>query len=142
MSVVGKNAGDKPAARGPRVNWLLLQIWFLRLLALGWMVKGLMAWAAILGVEYLDFRPFETQPVSFQTVTIYFAVIDLVAAVGLWLLASWGGVVWLIAVASRLVLGFVFPGVTPVAPWAAASLGVSIVVFLLLTWLAERSRDA
>lgn len=141
MSVVGGNAGGKGAPRGARVNWRLLQVWFLRLMALGWMMKGLMAWTAILGVEYLDLRPFETQSVSFQTMTVYFAVIDLVAAVGLWLLASWGGVVWLIAVASRLVLGFVFPGVIPVAPWASASLVLAIVVFLLLTWLAERGRE-
>ena len=33
---------------------------------------------------------------------VFFAVIDLVAAVGLWLAAAWGGVVWLVAVAAQL----------------------------------------
>jgi hypothetical protein len=40
---------------------------------------------------------------------IYFAVIDQVAAVGLWLTSVWGGVMWLLAIMSHLILGFFFP---------------------------------
>ena len=42
----------------------------------------------------------------FQATTIFFAVIDLVAAIGLWLTAAWGGVVWLIAAGSQLMLSW------------------------------------
>lgn len=36
-------------------------------------------------------------------------VIDLVAAVGLWLAASWGGVVWLVAVAVQWLAIMILP---------------------------------
>ena len=42
---------------------------------------------------------------------MFFAVIDLVAAVGLWLAAAWGAVIWLTSVASMLVLAIFFPQV-------------------------------
>jgi hypothetical protein len=38
-------------------------------------------------------------------------VIDLVAAVGLWLAAAWGAVIWLMSVASMLALEIFFPTV-------------------------------
>jgi len=40
--------------------------------------------------------------------TIFFAVIDLVAAVGLWLAAAWGGVVWLTASISMAAIELFF----------------------------------
>ena len=46
-----------------------------------------------------------------QTATIFFAVIDLVAAVGLWLAAAWGAVVWLTAAVSMAAVEVLFPQV-------------------------------
>jgi hypothetical protein len=42
---------------------------------------------------------------------VFFAVIDLVAAVGLWLAAAWGAVLWLMAIASMLAVEIFFPQV-------------------------------
>ncbi len=42
---------------------------------------------------------------------MFFAVIDLVAAVGLWLAAAWGAVVWLMSIASMLAVEVFFPQV-------------------------------
>ena len=42
---------------------------------------------------------------------MFFAVIDLVAAVGLWLAAAWGAVIWLTAVASMVAVEIFFPQV-------------------------------
>ena len=51
--------------------------------------------------EILDLSPgrppFADLPMGRQSAIIYFAVIDFVAAVGLWLTSAWGGVVWLLA---------------------------------------------
>jgi hypothetical protein len=49
--------------------------------------------------------------VAWQTATIFFAVIDLVAAVGLWLAAAWGAVIWLTSVVSMIALDIFFPTV-------------------------------
>ena len=46
-----------------------------------------------------------------QTATVFFAVIDLVAAVGLWLAAAWGAVVWLTACVSMAAVEVFFPQV-------------------------------
>jgi hypothetical protein len=42
---------------------------------------------------------------------VFFAVLDLVAAVGLWLAAAWGAVVWLTSVVSMAVVEVFFPKV-------------------------------
>ena len=42
---------------------------------------------------------------------MFFAVLDLVAAVGLWLAAAWGAVVWLSSVVSMAVVELFFPRV-------------------------------
>ncbi len=42
---------------------------------------------------------------------MFFAVIDLVAAVGLWLAAAWGAVVWLTACVSMAAVEVFFPQV-------------------------------
>ena len=56
-------------------------------------------------------QPFENHSIAWQTATVFFAVIDLVAAVGLWLAAAWGAVIWLTAVASMLAVEIFFPQV-------------------------------
>ena len=48
---------------------------------------------------------------AWQSATVFFAVIDLVAAVGLWLAAAWGAVVWLSSVVSMAVVEMFFPNV-------------------------------
>ena len=48
---------------------------------------------------------------AWQTATVYFAVIELVAAVGLWLATPWGAVVWLTTVVSMAVIELMFPGI-------------------------------
>ena len=45
----------------------------------------------------------------YQAATVFFAVIDLVAAVGLWLAAPWGAVVWLTSVISMAAVEALFP---------------------------------
>ena len=40
---------------------------------------------------------------------IVFAVLDLVAGVGLWLTSTWGGVMWLLAIMSHILMGSFAP---------------------------------
>ena len=58
-------------------------------------------WLAVIGESDGGFLAHGTQ---WQTATVFFAVIDLVAAVGLWLAAPWGAVVWLTAAVSMAVV--------------------------------------
>ena len=90
------------------LRWDLILVWFMRTVALLWVAKGLASWAIILGATEAA-TPFEARSTGYQATIIYFAVIDLVAAVGLWLASTWGGVLWLLAVMSHLILTFFSP---------------------------------
>ncbi|MCX7341680.1 MAG: DUF6163 family protein [Hyphomicrobiales bacterium] len=132
------NAARPAAAVG--VNWSRINIWFHRLLALGWMAQGLTYWATILDAGSTASRAFEARTLSFQAVTIYFAVVDILSAVGLWLLAPWGSVVWLIAAVSRLVLASVFPLTVPLGLIAAAAVIGCVVIYGALALMLARSQ--
>ena len=72
---------DRLLAAAPtrHVRWNLVLVTFMRIVALLWIAKGLIAWAAILGVA--GAVPFEARLPGHQATTVYFAVIDLVAGV-------------------------------------------------------------
>ena len=134
-------AGARAAVR-KSINWGLIQTWFLRTLAVGWLLQGLVAWSVIIGADPAVAKPFENQRMSFQAITIYFSVVDLLAAVGMWLLAPWGAVVWLIATISRLVLGVVFPAVHQLTVVEGVAFVVCIITFMGLSWLSHRTQPA
>jgi hypothetical protein len=83
---------------------------FLRVMAVLSMTKGLYHWAVVTGIGGPT-DGFEYQALPWQTATVFFAVIDLGAAVGLWLAAAWGAVVWLTAAVSMAAVEVFFPQV-------------------------------
>src|SRR5258705_1382914 len=91
--------------------WTRRLVVFLRVMAVVSIVKGLYHWAQVTGFIGGEEEAFENQPMAWQTATIYFAVIELVAAVGLWLATPWGAVVWLTTVGSMAGIGLMFPGI-------------------------------
>ena len=82
---------------------------FVRSVAVLVLIKGLFHWSLLCGVgDGIGVR-FEVMPPAWQIATIFFAIIDVVAGVGLWLLAAWGAAVWLIGGMSQVVLDIWFP---------------------------------
>ena len=118
-------------------RWRTVLVWMLRILSVLWLAKGLLAWAVIFGLVGEEQPPFEARLLSFQAITVYFAVIDLVAGVGLWLTSTWGGVLWLLAAISQLLLAFFFPRLLPMTPWLAGGYVAAILAYFLATWAAE-----
>jgi hypothetical protein len=99
---------EEPVAQ--ETPWTARLLMFLRAMSALSLVKGLYHWAVVCGfVGPAD--GFEYQPTPWQTATAFFAVIDLVAAVGLWLAAAWGAVVWLTAAVSMAAVEVFFPQV-------------------------------
>jgi hypothetical protein len=121
------------------LRWTLILTWFMRLLALLWIVKGLSAWAAILGV----WTPtgFEGRGTGYQATIIYFAVIDLVAAVGLWMASTWGGVLWLLAVMSHVILAVFFPRIVSGGAVTMGLFFTLILAYLVVSWLSAREEQ-
>src|SRR5215470_14319585 len=105
------NALDRADVSQPEELWTGRFILFLRAMAGLSLLKGLYHWAMVIGVGHGPFSAFETSSTAWQAATMYFAVIDLVAAVGLWLAAAWGGVVWLTATISMAAIELLFPQV-------------------------------
>src|SRR5271170_7273988 len=98
----------KGAAQGTWTEYLVL---FLRIMAGVSMVKGLYHWSRVCGIGASPDEAFESHTIAWQTATVFFAVLDLVAAVGLWLAAAWGAVVWLTSVVSMAAVEVFFPQV-------------------------------
>jgi Family of unknown function (DUF6163) len=73
--------------------WTRRLVLFLRIMALISILKGLYHWAQVTGFVGSEEEAFENQATAWQAATVYFAVIELVAAVGLWLATPWGAVV-------------------------------------------------
>ena len=63
-------------------------------------------------------------------------MIDLAAAIGLWLTSTWGGVLWLLAVMSHLILAVFFPRFVSNGALVIALLIVSTMLYLTVSWLA------
>ncbi len=133
----GASGEGKPG----RMRWRTILVWLLRLLSIAWMAKGLLQWAVILGLGPESGPPFESRPLTFQAITVYFAVFDLVAAVGLWLTSTWGGVLWLLAAISQMLLGFLFPRFVPMTAWLVGLYIGLIAVYFLATWAAENEAE-
>jgi hypothetical protein len=117
-------------------RWTRRLVLFLRAMAAISMVKGLYHWAQVCGIGFRETQPFEDHSIAWQTATVFFAVIDLVAAVGLWLAAAWGAVIWLTAVASMLAVEIFFPQVFG-GGWLTGVLEGGLLALYL--WLALKS---
>src|SRR5260370_20704806 len=116
--------------------WTRRLVFFLRIMAVVSVVKGLYHWAQVTGFIGGEEDAFENQPMAWQTATVYFAVIELVAAVGLWLATPWGAVVWLTTVVSMAVIELHVTGI-----YGGSLTVVGVEAFMLaayppLAWLA------
>ena len=126
---------DKPALS--KMPWTGRFVLFLRVMAVLSLAKGLYHWAVVCGIAG-SAEGFEYQAIPWQTATVFFAVIDLIAAVGLWLAAVWGGVVWLTASVSMAAVEVFFPQVYGGRGWVVAVATVLLIVYIFLAIQAAR----
>jgi hypothetical protein len=135
-SIEPVHTGDE--ARSDR--WTARLVLFLRVMAALSLLTGLYHWAEVTGFVGRDEGGFEMRSTAWQTATIYFSVIDLVAAVGLWLAAAWGAVVWLTAVVSMAAVEILFPQVYGGRVTVVVFEFVLLVTYLVLAVLSARER--
>jgi hypothetical protein len=127
LEPVHEQAGEPAIGR-----WTWRLVLFLRVMAGVSMLKGLYHWSRVCGIGIGEGELFAYQSIAWQTATVFFAVIDLVAAVGLWLAAAWGAVIWLMAVASMLAVEIFFPQVFGAGLLTGVVEGALLVIYLLL----------
>src|SRR5580700_315675 len=98
----------------------LFLIVFKRLLAGLWVIQGLLQWNAIL----LPAEPLFDKVSALQgAAVIFFATVNLVAAVGLWLATPWGGVIWLLSAIAQIFVVVALPGFFSML-WIGADIGL------------------
>jgi hypothetical protein len=136
LDPVHAGEGEAEASRWP--YWLVV---YLRAMAVLSLFKGLYHWAIVCGVNAPFPSGFDAYPTSFQIATVFFAVIDLVAGVGLWLTAPWGAVVWLTAVISMAAVEVLFPQVYGGSLWVVALELAMLGVYLWLALMAARAQS-
>lgn len=133
--LVGPEAERK---RRAATRWGVMLVVYMRILAVVWLSFGVLHWAAILSPHDV---PFEALPFQISVTTASFAVADLVAAVGLWLVAPWGGALWLATAAGELMVGAFVGGGFARGPVMVATYVLMIALYFVLTWLAAQERE-
>lgn len=125
------------------VAWSELLIWFFRIMALFQLVKGLVHWDLLIMDSSNTIGLIPSAAVEEQSINIYFAVVDVVAGVGLWMTSSWGAVLWLLAAVSQIAVCLGFPEIFG-SLWLLVIFEVlSISVYVFLTWkVAKTNEDA
>lgn len=116
-------------------------VWYMRLLSLLSLAQGLACWALVLVGD--DYGPgnLARMTVPGASAVIFFSVIDIVAAVGLWLAASWGGVVWLVAVAAQWLCLVVLPNFVPYDLAVGGGNLLLVVAYFALIYRTAREID-
>ncbi|MCR4268117.1 DUF6163 family protein [Nitratireductor sp. ZSWI3] len=78
--------------------------WFHRLVALACLVLGVVYWIRLVGFYPGFLWRFDLMPIQWKIASIVLAVLYPFAAVGLWLLASWGPVIWFLCAGAEFVM--------------------------------------
>lgn len=138
LAAIRLGQSDRAEAGARYGRWL---VWFMRGLALLWMTQGLSNWALLVAGDAGTQGAMDAMSDVGAIAVIFFAVLDLIAAVGLWLAASWGGVVWLVAVAAQWFATAIIPGFFPFDVAIAAIDVVLVGGYFALTYRAAGEID-
>jgi hypothetical protein len=120
--------------------WSHRLVMFLRVMAALSLCKGLYHWAVICGIGAPSPTGFDAYPTPYQVATVFFAIIDPVAGVGLWLAAPWGAVVWLTSVISMAAVQILLPQIYGGNLWVVAVELVLLGTYLWLALMAAREQ--
>jgi len=119
--------------------WPTLIVAFLRVNAVIWLATGLGHWGRIVG--YLPVAGeggFVAQTIDWQSTTVFYGVIDLVVAVGLWIATAWGVAVWLLAIACQVLTHGALAEIFGERPFRLPFYIASLVVYAVMLFMARR----
>src|SRR4030088_2474865 len=109
--------GPAGADEADSKRWSRRLVLFLRAMAALSLCKGLYHWAIVCGIGAPFPSGFDSYVSPYQAATLFFAVIDPVAGVGLWLAAPWGAVVWLTSIISMAAVEILFSQIYGGSTW-------------------------
>lgn len=106
--------------------------WLHRLVAVSCLVFGTIYWVRLLGIYPGSLWRFDLMPLHWQIAGATLAVLYPFAAVGLWLLASWGPVIWFLCAGAETAMHGVFAGMFGPKDWLLLLHFVVVVVYTVL----------
>lgn len=83
--------------------------WFHRAVALFGLLCGLYYWTRLIGINDGEMWRFDLMPVHWRVASVSLAVLFPFAASGLWMVSSWGAVIWFLCAAIEIVIHVGFP---------------------------------
>jgi hypothetical protein len=125
--------GRVRAARAPVDFWMGL---FLRGVAVLWIGEGLLQWLAVLTDEHGTLLA-QATPLR-AAALFFFCVLDLVAAVGLWLVSTWGAAVWIATIVGHALVSVLAPDLIPERAFILTSDVLLAAVYAALVTLSLR----
>lgn len=125
-----------------RPPWNSILVWYLRVIAVILIGGGVIYWARIVGIVEWRGHFFWEMPIALQVAIVFFAVLDLVAATGLWLAVSWGTVMWIFRCFCQIVMHTAFSDLYGRRPYEIAFLLGTIAVYAGLAYLTHRETRA
>ncbi|WP_420336584.1 DUF6163 family protein [Roseibium sp.] len=125
-----------------RPPWSTILILYLRCIALILMGGGVIYWARIIGVVEWHGNFFWDMPVALQGATVFFAVLDLVAATGLWLTVSWGTVMWVFRCFCQILMHTAFADLYGRRPYEITFYLITIAIYAALAYLMHKENRA
>lgn len=115
---------------------------YLRGVAAILLLLGLRHWLYIAGVFQDDGWSLETMSNQWRFVTINLAVVDLVAAVGLWMRVAWGNVIWIYVALFEIAMHTVFADTFGLDLLIVSFHVISLLVFVGLLVMSRRHEAA
>jgi Family of unknown function (DUF6163) len=133
---------DSPATPRRSLTEILFVI-FLRLIAIVCFWFGLQYWAMLVGYTYDGRARFDLLSLPWRAAASALAVAYPVVSLGLWMSASWGAVIWVIAAGTQVLMFQVWPqifGYNVVLPLLHGLVAALYIVFRLALFLEERRK--
>jgi hypothetical protein len=115
--------------------------WFQRIIAGYCLLFGVLYWVRLIGIYDGALWRFDLMPVHWQIAAVTLSVFYPFAASGLWMLASWGPVIWFICAATEIVMYAGFPhlfGARPAIVWSHAFVALLYIAFRTVIFLQKR----
>lgn len=124
------------AERGPVPSTLAETgfVWFQRIVAGYCLLFGILYWVRLIGIYDGPLWRFDLMPVHWQIAAVTLAVFFPFAAIGLWMLSSWGPVIWAICAVTETLMYVFFPDL-----YGHKLLIVSSHIFVALLYTAFRA---
>lgn len=117
-----------------------IMLYYMRLMALILLVSALDNWGRIIGIGG-EFRTFDLLTPQRQLSTGYFAMVESVAAVGMWFGAGWGVAVWLFAAVTEIVIHVGFSDLYGPGTRTIIFHSITISLYFILAWVCGSPQD-